>query len=71
MIRAVDALAAYAAVVATAAIAWQIFTWRRERQTRIEVQLSNAFIGRGVRGVEAAALIARLFPLVAHVNLLA
>ncbi len=38
-------VAGYAAVVATAALGWQIYTWRRARQPRIDVQVRGAVAG--------------------------
>jgi hypothetical protein len=37
------AIAAYAAIVSTIAVGWQVFTWRRSHTTRVRVELSNAF----------------------------
>jgi len=38
------AIAVYAAVIGTAGLAWQIYSWRRANSTTIRVKLSNAFI---------------------------
>ncbi len=41
---ATTAIAVYAAVVATVSGGWQVYTWRRDRQTRIDVSVTNAFL---------------------------
>ena len=51
-----DPLAAYGAVVATGAVAWQVYTWRRDRETRVVVELGNAFIGIRDEPVEVALI---------------
>jgi hypothetical protein len=38
------AIAIYAAVVATAGVAWQVYTWLRLHGTRVRVTVSNAFL---------------------------
>jgi hypothetical protein len=38
------AIAIYAAVIATAGLAWQIYSWRRSQPTRIRVTVTNAVI---------------------------
>lgn len=50
----VDALAAYAAVVATAGVAWQAYSWKRDRTLRVVVSLSY---GIGVGGSSDLILI--------------
>jgi hypothetical protein len=58
-----DGLALYGAVVGTAAIllsaaalGWQVYSWRRDRSTSVEVKLSNGFLTFGPR-LEAAVMI--------------
>ena len=51
-----DPLAAYGAVVATGAIGWQVYAWRRDRETKVLVELGNAFIGIGGEPVEVALI---------------
>jgi hypothetical protein len=47
-----NGLTVYGAIVgslsfplALAAFGWQVYSWRRDRSTRVEVKLSNAFVG--------------------------
>lgn len=51
-----DPLAAYGAVVATGAVAWQVYAWRRDRETKVVVELGNAFIGIRDEPVEVALI---------------
>jgi hypothetical protein len=38
----VDGLALYGAIVATVALGWQVYSWGRDRTTRVEVKVSVA-----------------------------
>lgn len=49
-------IAAYAAVISTVAVAWQIYSWHRMHKTKIRVQMVNAYMtfpGKRVIAVEA------------------
>lgn len=37
-------IAAYAAVISTVAVAWQIYSWHRTHKTKVRVRLTNAFM---------------------------
>ena len=51
-----DLLAVYGAIVATGAGAWQVYIWRRDRETKVLVELGNAFIGIRGEPVEVALI---------------
>jgi hypothetical protein len=44
MLSKVDPLAIYGALVGTAAFGWQIYSWRRDRSTNVEVRLSQGVL---------------------------
>jgi len=61
----VDGLALYGAIVATVAIflsggalLWQEYTWRRDRSTSVEVQLTVGFLTFGPRAEQAVIITA-------------
>lgn len=37
-------IAAYAAVISTVAVAWQIYSWHRTHKTRVRVDVSDAYM---------------------------
>jgi hypothetical protein len=61
----VDGLALYGAIVGSVSIllaggslGWQIYTWRRDRGTKVEVKLSNAILGLPIGPTEAVIITA-------------
>jgi hypothetical protein len=60
MLADVTALAIYAGVVATIGVGWQVYSWRRDRTTRLRVELEPGAvenIGGGWRPVAAITLV--------------
>jgi hypothetical protein len=59
-VSATTLVAIYAAVVATAGFAWQVYSWSREYATRIKVESSGAFLVSGGRLASEAMLMVRV-----------
>jgi len=61
----VNGLALYGAIVgsfsillAGASLGWQVYSWRRDRRTKVEVKLSNAILGLPIGPTEAVIITA-------------